>query len=80
MAVELAPVKAMLDQTHPALPTQCDQNNYTLGEVEGHNVVIAVLLEIGTNPAATVVIQPPWPSSVCRHFPVLASQSRTVSS
>jgi len=27
MGVELAPVKAMLDQSHPSLPTQRDQNS-----------------------------------------------------
>jgi nucleoside phosphorylase len=57
MGVELAPVKAMLDRLHPSLPTQRDQNSYTLGEMEGHNIVIAVLPEIGTNSAATVAIQ-----------------------
>ena len=57
MGVELAPVKAMLDQLHPSLLTQRDQNSYTLGEMEGHNVVIAVLPEIGTNAAAIVAIQ-----------------------
>jgi nucleoside phosphorylase len=57
MGVELAPVKAMLDQPHPSLPTQRDQNSYTLGEMGGHNIVIAVLPEIGTNSAATVAIQ-----------------------
>ena len=57
MGVELAPVKAMLDQPHPNLPTQRDQNSYTLGEIGEHNIVIAVLPEIGTNSAATVAIQ-----------------------
>src|SRR5579859_1003670 len=57
MGVELAPVKAMLDVIHPGLPTQADQNNYTLGEICGHNIVIAVLPEIGTNAAATVATQ-----------------------
>lgn len=57
MGVELAPVQAMFDRTHPSLPTQRDQNHYTLGEIEGHNIVIAVLPEIGTNAAATVAIQ-----------------------
>jgi hypothetical protein len=46
----------MLDQPHPSLPTQRDQNSYTLGEMGGHNIVIAVLPEIGTNSAATVAI------------------------
>jgi nucleoside phosphorylase len=57
MGVELASVKAMLDQPHPSLPTQHDQNSYTLGEMGGHNIVITVLPEIGTNSAATVAIQ-----------------------
>jgi len=37
MGVELAPVKAMLDQPHPGLPTLRDQNSYRLGEMGGHN-------------------------------------------
>ena len=57
MGVELAPVKAMLDHVHPHLPTQRDQNSYILGEMCGHNVVIAVLPEIGNNAAATTAIQ-----------------------
>jgi nucleoside phosphorylase len=57
MAVELAPVKAMLDEIHPSLPTLRDQNSYALGKIGGHNIVIAVLPEIGTNSAATVAIQ-----------------------
>jgi nucleoside phosphorylase len=57
MGVELAPVKALLDQTHPSLPTQRDQNSYALGVIGGHNIVIAVLPEIGTNSAATVATQ-----------------------
>jgi hypothetical protein len=32
MGVELAPLKAMLNQTHLSLPTQRDQNSYILGE------------------------------------------------
>jgi len=52
MGVELDPVKAMLDQLHPNLPAQRDQNSYTLGEIEGHNMVTAVLPEIRTNSAA----------------------------
>ena len=57
MGVELAPVEAMLDQTHPRLPTQRDHNNYSLGEIGGHNIVITVLPEIGNNAAATVATQ-----------------------
>src|ERR1700728_3525056 len=57
MGVELAPVKAMLDDIHPTLPTQRDQNSYVLGKMGGHNVVIAVLPEIGNNAATTAAIQ-----------------------
>jgi hypothetical protein len=57
MGVELAPVKAMLDEIHLSLPTQRDQNCYTLGKVGGHNIVITVLSEIGNNSAAAVAIQ-----------------------
>ena len=57
MGVELAPVKAMLDQFHPSLPTERGQNNYMLGEITGHNIVIAVLLEIGISSAAAVATQ-----------------------
>src|SRR3984893_12751939 len=57
MGVELAPVTAILDRAHFLLPTKRDQNSYTLGEIGGHNVVIAVLPETGTNSAATVATQ-----------------------
>jgi nucleoside phosphorylase len=57
MGVELAPVKAMLDQPHPSLPTERGENSYTLGEIAGHNIVIAVLPEIGTDSAATAATQ-----------------------
>src|SRR6266516_7144386 len=57
MGVELAPVRAVLDRAHFLLPTKRDQNSYTLGEIGGHNVVIAVLPETGTNSAATVATQ-----------------------
>ena len=57
MEVELAPVIAMLDESHPDLPTARDLNAYKLGRIQGHNTVIAVLPEIGQNTAATVAIQ-----------------------
>src|SRR5438045_3669728 len=57
MGVELAPVKAMLDEIHPSLPTLRDQKSYVLGKIGGHNIVVAVLPEIGTNSVATVAIQ-----------------------
>jgi hypothetical protein len=61
--VELAPVKAMLDQFYPSLLTQRDQNSYTLGEIGGYNIVITILPKIGTNSTATVAIQ------FLNHFP-----------
>ncbi|PGH11853.1 hypothetical protein AJ79_04650 [Helicocarpus griseus UAMH5409] len=57
MGVELAPVEAMLDETHQSLPTSRDHNCYTLGRIGEHNVVIAVMPEIGNNIAATVATQ-----------------------
>jgi nucleoside phosphorylase len=57
MGVELAPVEGMLDEIHEPLLTGRDQNAYTLGEIGGHNVVVAVLPEIGNNAAATVATQ-----------------------
>ncbi|KAK6527688.1 hypothetical protein TWF694_004669 [Orbilia ellipsospora] len=57
MGIELAPVRAMLDIVHPALPTKRDVNSYTLGRMGVHNVVIAVMPEIGNSKAATVATQ-----------------------
>src|ERR1700730_3935515 len=57
MGVELAPVMAMLDETHTTLPTNRDQNVYTFGRIGEHNVVIAVMPEIGNNSAARVATQ-----------------------
>jgi nucleoside phosphorylase len=57
MGVELAPVEAMLDEMHQSLPTSRDKNSYTLGRMGAHNVVIAVLPEIGNSSAAIVATQ-----------------------
>ena len=57
MAVELAPVMAILDETHSDLPTNRDLSAYTLGRIHEHNVVIAVLPEIGQNLATAVATQ-----------------------
>jgi nucleoside phosphorylase len=57
MGVELAPVEAMLDEIHQSLPSSLDKNSYTLGRMEVHNVVIAVMPEIGNNSAAAVATQ-----------------------
>jgi len=57
LPLELAAVTAMLDDKHPQLQQPSgDQNNYTLGNVEGHNVVITSLPSgiCGTTAAATV--------------------------
>ncbi|CEJ62927.1 hypothetical protein PMG11_11412 [Penicillium brasilianum] len=52
---EQTAARAMLDEEHEPLPTpRNDHNAYTLGSVCGHNVVIACLPNMGTNPAATV--------------------------
>ena len=71
MGVELAPVKAMLDQPHLSLPTQRDQNSYTSGETRGHNIVNTVLPKIGTNPAATVAIDNSSPFATPMFTPLL---------
>jgi nucleoside phosphorylase len=57
MGVELAPLEAMLDEMHQSLPTSRDKNSYTLGRIGAHNVVIAVMPEIGNNSAAMVATQ-----------------------
>jgi nucleoside phosphorylase len=56
----MAPAKAMLDERHPDLPTNPkDNNNYILGRIYVHNVVIACLPSgvYGANSAATVATQ-----------------------
>lgn len=57
IGMEVAPIKAILDQRHPSLLAERGQNSYTLGEITGCNIVIAVLPEIGTNSVATVATQ-----------------------
>jgi nucleoside phosphorylase len=57
MGVELAPVRAMLDEMHQSLPTSRDQNAYILGRMGAHNVVLAIMPEIGNKKAATVATQ-----------------------
>jgi nucleoside phosphorylase len=57
MGVELAPVVALLDNVHPSLPSSRSKNSYTLGRIGAHNVVIAVMSEIGNSNAATVATQ-----------------------
>lgn len=58
LPLEMAAAKGMLDQLHPDLTGQAagDHNNYLLGQVQDHNVVVACLPAgiYGTTPAATV--------------------------
>lgn len=58
LPLEMAAAKGMLDRIHPKLSEQDpdDHNGYTLGHMQGHNVVIACLPAgiYGTTPAATV--------------------------
>src|SRR5580700_5853317 len=57
IGVELAPVEAMLDEMHQSLSISRDKNSYSLGRMGVHNVVIAVMPEIGNNSAAGVATQ-----------------------
>jgi nucleoside phosphorylase len=57
LPLEAAAAKAMLDKTHPKLSQSTgDDNAYTLGEISGHNIVVACLPSgvYGTISAATV--------------------------
>ncbi|KAK9860016.1 hypothetical protein MYU51_010205 [Penicillium brevicompactum] len=55
--IEMAAAQAMLDELHERLPASVDNNNYILGSINQHNVVIACLPEgqYGTNNAAIVM-------------------------
>jgi nucleoside phosphorylase len=58
LEVEQIAALEMLDEEHNRLPQPpTDHNVYNLGEIAGHNVVIAGLHQPGNNPAATVVTQ-----------------------
>jgi nucleoside phosphorylase len=64
---ELAAVRAMCDETHPNLPSTTPTHcSYTLGKIEGHNVVLACLPSgvYGTISATAVVthLQPTFPN------------------
>ena len=44
LPIEMAAAKAMLNETHAKLPQSAqDPNTYSLGAIQGHNVVIACL-------------------------------------
>ncbi|CAD0043169.1 unnamed protein product [Aureobasidium pullulans] len=58
--IELAAATVMLDKEHPKLPyDERDPNQYTLGRIGGHNVVIACLPagQTGTSAATAVATQ-----------------------
>ncbi|KAH6714520.1 hypothetical protein BKA61DRAFT_550129, partial [Leptodontidium sp. MPI-SDFR-AT-0119] len=58
LEVEQIAALEMLDEEHERLPQPAmDHNVYSLGNIAGHNVVIAGLHQPGNNPAATVVTQ-----------------------
>ncbi|KAF4882659.1 Nephrocystin-3 [Colletotrichum fructicola] len=58
LEVEQIAAMEMLDEEHPALPKPpADHNVYSLGSINGHDVVIAGLHQPGNCPAATVVAQ-----------------------
>lgn len=58
LEIEQIAALEMLDEEHPKLPQSAnDHNVYTLGSVQGHNVVVAGLPTTGNCSAATVVAQ-----------------------
>lgn len=57
MGVELAAVHAMFDEVHQTLPSSREANAYSLGRIGTHDVVVAVLPEIGNNKASAVMVQ-----------------------
>src|SRR5579871_6681530 len=65
--IEMAAALAILDETHPKLPTTGDTNIYSFGRVGEHNVVMACLPSgrYGTVSAATVACL------MCTSFPAL---------
>jgi nucleoside phosphorylase len=67
LATEKAAMVAMLDENHPKLKKENgDMNEYTLGRIGVHNIVIACLPAglIGNSPAATVA------KDMLRSFPI----------
>lgn len=60
LPTELTAAISVLDAVHPALSQNPqDNNSYTLGRIDGHNVVVVCLPagQLGTNSAATVATQ-----------------------
>jgi nucleoside phosphorylase len=68
LEIELIAAMEMLDEEHERIPvSRSDQNNYTLGRIGHHNIVIACLAagSTGLVPAATVAVH------MARSFPNL---------
>jgi nucleoside phosphorylase len=59
LPLEMTAARAMLDELHegPEQQDPRDHNNYCLGRIQGHNIVIACLPDYGTNSAAIVAEQ-----------------------
>lgn len=59
LPIEMTAARAMLDEIHESPQEQDprDQNNYCLGRIQKHNVVIACLPDYGTTSAAVVAVQ-----------------------
>ncbi|KAK6511010.1 hypothetical protein TWF506_010094 [Arthrobotrys conoides] len=57
MAVELAPILAVLDTEYEGISFATQRNNYTLGRIGNHNVVVTVMPGIGNDRAAAVATQ-----------------------
>lgn len=76
LPLEMAAARAMLDKVHPKLQqSQDDHSTYVLGEIAGHNVVIACLPSASTG----LFLQPPWRNKCCTRFDQSASDSWSVS-
>ena len=57
MKVELTLVKVIFKEIHESLLIGRDQNVYILEKINGHNVVITVMSEIGNNVTTTIMTQ-----------------------
>jgi nucleoside phosphorylase len=58
LPLEMTAAMSMLDETHQKLPqSDGDSNTYVLGRIHDHDIVLACLPEMGTNPAAKVAQQ-----------------------
>ena len=67
LALELTAARQFLDDEHdaPDRVAANDTNAYTIGTMAGHNVVIAVLPEYGTNSAASAA------ANMLNSFPII---------